>query len=231
MKTARVLLVDDHALLRKSLINLLQEEADLTVVGEATNGREAYELVASLQPDLVLMDINMPGADGIEGTRLIKEAYPDVTVIMLTVSERDEDLFEAIKSGARGYLVKDIDPEQLASYLRRAAAGEPVFSGALAMRILDEFARSTRPYPTMQSGGDGEDGDRQRLTDREIEVLELVAQGHTNRDIAEQLLISENTVKKHLSHILEKLQLENRVQAAAYAVQRGVIDPELLESD
>lgn len=217
MDPVKILLVDDHTLLRRSLLKLLSEEGDFRVVGEASNGREALEKARVLDPDLVLMDIRMPESDGLEGTRLLRNHLPEVKVVMLTVSDDDENLYEAVKSGARGYLLKDIQPEDLAGYVRRAARGEAVFSGTLAMKILEEFSRggTGRREPAR---GENE------LTPREQDVLRLVSQGLTNKEIAERLSISDNTVKKHLSNILDKLHLENRVQAAAYALHEGMAD-------
>ncbi len=218
----KVLLVDDHALVRKSLANLMAEEEGFQVVGSAGNALEALDLAREAQPDIILMDVNMPGCDGLHATRLIKKAIPEINIIMLTVSDDDENLFDAIKAGARGYLLKNIEPDELFDYLRRAYRGEAVFSGRIASRILDEFAKRDNAIQESSSG--------QELTPREKEVLSLVAKGYTNRDIADTLKISENTVKKHLSNIMEKLHLENRVQAAAYALQEGLVREDDIEN-
>lgn len=213
----RVLLVDDHALFRAGIASLLASRPGMEVVGEAQNGREAVDAARSLLPDIVLMDVHMPEVDGIQATRLISTELPQVKVVMLTVSDQDRDLFEAIKSGAHGYLLKNLEPEELFDYLAGISRGEAPISRAMASKILNEFAsQAARPKPQEQSEP-GED-----LTPREKEVLRLVAAGSTNREIAAALTLTENTVKNHLRNILEKLHLENRTQAAAYALKKGL---------
>jgi DNA-binding NarL/FixJ family response regulator len=212
----RVLLVDDHALSRKGLASLIDTLEDMVVVGEASDGREALERARELMPDLILMDIQMPGWDGLKATRLIKQEMPYVKIVMLTISDKDEDLFEAIKSGAEGYLLKDIKPEELFGLLRGVYRGEAPISRQTAAAILGEFARLAQKETWVPIAGDG-------MTPREREVLQLVVQGATNKEIASQLFIAENTVKNHLRNILAKLHLENRVQAAAYALRQGLI--------
>jgi DNA-binding NarL/FixJ family response regulator len=187
----------------------------MEVVGEASDGREALERARELMPDLILMDIHMPDWDGLKATRLIKEEMSYVKIVMLTVSDDDEDLFEAIKSGAQGYLLKDIEPEELFELLRGVYRGEAPISGLTAARILDEFTRLAQKESWVPSSGES-------LTMREKEVLQRVAKGSTNKEIAAQLFISENTVKNHLRNILAKLHLQNRVQAAAYALREGL---------
>lgn len=212
----RVLLADDHALFRAGIASLLQAWG-LEVVGEAANGFEALELTRGLRPDLVLMDIAMPDCDGLEATRLIKAELPETRILMVTVSDDDEHVFEAVKSGAEGYLLKDMSREDLGRTLEAVAAGESALSRGLAAKILDEFARLAREGPARQP----EDA----LTPRERDVLQLVAEGATNREIAAALFVSENTVNFHMKNILRNLHLKNRAQAAAYAVRRGVAEP------
>lgn len=213
----RVLLAEDHVLFRKGLASLIDPLEDMEVVGEAGDGREALERARELMPDLILMDIQMPGWDGLKATRAIKEELPYVKIVMLTISDDDKDLFEAIKQGAEGYLLKNLSPEELFEMLRGVHRGEAPISGLTAARILDEFARLAQKETWVPSSGES-------LTLREKEVLQLVAQGATNKEIASQLFIAENTVKNHLRNILTKLHLQNRVQAAAYALREGLID-------
>ena len=212
----RVLLVDDHALFRKGVASLIDPLEDMEVVGEAGSGREALERAGELMPDLILMDIQMSGWDGLETTRRIKEKMPYVKIVMLTISGDDEDLFEAIKSGAQGYLMKDIVPEQLVKMLRGVYRGEAPISYLSAAKILEEFTRMAEKETWFH-------GPTEVLTTREREVLELVAKGAMNKEIAPLLFIAENTVKNHLSNILAKLHLRNRVQAAVYALREGMI--------
>ncbi|HWQ23844.1 MAG TPA: response regulator transcription factor [Gaiellaceae bacterium] len=212
-----MLLADDHALFRAGIASLLRAWG-LEVVGQASDGNEAVELARTLHPDLVLMDIRMSPLDGLQATRAIKAALPDVKVLVVTVSEEDQDLFEAIKSGAEGYLLKGMTEDELASTLARVQAGEPALSPALAAKILDEFVRLAR------DGQGKPKGPEEELTDRERDVLRLVAEGATNREIAAQLFISENTVSFHMKNILAKLHLKNRAQAAAFAIRTGLAD-------
>jgi DNA-binding NarL/FixJ family response regulator len=212
----RVLLADDHALFRRGVASLLTAEPDFEVVGEAADGQQALEMARELMPDVVLMDISMPGVDGLEATRRIKAEMPYVRIIILTASDGDQSLFEAVKSGAQGYLLKNIAPQALYGNLRGLAKGEAPVSRVMATRLLDEFARQARveaPAPEPAT----------RLTARETEVLELVARGKSNKEIAAGLAIAENTVKNHLKNILEKLHLENRVQAATYALRESLV--------
>ena len=214
----RVLLVDDHKIFRRGLAKLIEPMPGFEVVGEAGDGHEAVEQARRLQPDLILMDVQMPGLDGIKATRLIKEELPQVSVVMLTVSDADHDLFEAIKNGAQGYILKDIDPEELFAMLTGISRGEAPISRVTAARILKEFARLARSGPK-SSGPDD------TLSQREMEVLRLVAEGLTNKEIAARLFIAENTVKNHLHKILAKLHLQSRSQAASYALREGLVSP------
>lgn len=210
----RLLLVDDHALFREGLVNLFRYESDFRVVGEAEDADGALSKARELLPDLVLMDIDLPGADGVAATRKIRAELPDVSVVMLTVHDDTEKLMEAVKAGAEGYLVKNIRSAELLEQLRGVKRGEAAISRRMAARILEEFRRPEElPEP------EGE------LTARELEVLELVAARLSNREIAAQLYLSEHTVKNHLKNILAKLHLRSRRQAAAYGVARGWVRP------
>ena len=213
----RILLVDDHILFRKGMASLLDMRDDLQVVGEASDGFEGIKAARDLVPDLILMDVNMPNCDGLEATRVIKKEMPHVKIVMLSASESDQDLFEAIKVGAQGYLLKDLEPYQLYDLLESLSRGETPLSGTMATKILKEFSK---PEKDTEQTIDYEEA----LTDREVGILKLVAEGLTNKEISEQLVISENTVKIHLRNILEKLQLKNRIQAAVYAVRQGMVD-------
>jgi DNA-binding NarL/FixJ family response regulator len=203
-------LVDDHALFRDGLISLLAYQDDFTVVGEAEDAESALAQARVLQPDIVLMDIELPGEDGVSATVRLKMELPAVTVVMLTVRDDSQTLFEAIKAGAQGYLVKNARSWELLEQLRGLARGEAAISRRLAARILDEVRGQAEPF-----------GPEEALTARELDVLELVAARLANAEIAERLTISEHTVKNHMKSILSKLHLHNRHQAAAYGVARG----------
>lgn len=210
----RVLIADDHALFRDGLRSLL-EARGIEIAGEAQNGREAVELARQERPDVVLMDLSMPELGGLAATRLISADLPDVKVVVLTASEDDADLFEAIKSGAQGYLLKNLKADDLVSMLEGVTRNEPALTPALARKLLGEFARPGSPR---------EDRSPEGLTPREREVLELLVRGITsNRDLAERLVVSENTVKYHLRNILDKLHLENRAQVVAYALRHQLV--------
>ncbi len=211
----RILLVDDHSLFRKGIASLLTEEKDFDVVGEAANGIEALAKAQELMPDLILMDISMPESNGLDATRRIKETLPYVKIVILTVSDEDQDLFEAIKAGAQGYLLKKIEAKALFSTLRGIVQGEASVSRVMAAKILDEFSRQSNRAASVPGTA---------LSPREKNVLELIGQGKTNKEIASALAIAENTVKSYVKNIFEKLHLENRVQAAAFAVREGLID-------
>jgi two-component system nitrate/nitrite response regulator NarL len=217
MESLRILLVDDHVLFRKGIVSLLNTRSEMEVVGEAGDGIEAVSQARKTLPDVILMDINMPKQNGLEATRIIKQEMPHVQIVMLTVSEDDDDLFEAIKNGAKGYLLKKLEPEQLFDMLEGMRRGEAPISGVMAAKILQEFKQ-----PDRTTTGQPESMDE--LTPREIEVLEQVVAGATNQEIAETLHITKNTVKIHLRNILEKLHVQNRIQAAVQAVREGLVD-------
>jgi DNA-binding NarL/FixJ family response regulator len=214
----RVLIADDHALFRRGLELVLQKEPDIEVIGEALDGQEAVDQALELMPDVVLMDVRMPRRTGIEATKRIKEALPHVKILMLTNSDEEADLYESIKAGASGYLLKEISTEEVAEAVRSVVAGHSRISPAMASKLLNEFQAMTRRAEDRQPLAPP------RLTDRELQVLKLVAQGLGNRDIAAQLFISENTVKNHIRNILEKLQLHSRMEAVIYAVREKLLD-------
>jgi DNA-binding NarL/FixJ family response regulator len=213
MQPFRILIVDDHAHAREGIRDILEEYEDFIIVGEGTNGQEAIELTEKLMPDIVLMDIGMPVMDGLEATKQIKLRFPYVKIVVITVSDDITDLFDALKKGAQGYLLKNLQSEVWYNYLRAFALDEVPMSKEIAFQILKEFPQETsikKPDTPLSA--------------RELEVLQLVAKGLSNRDISAQLFISEHTVKSHLKNILSKLQLENRVQLTSYAFQNGLMN-------
>lgn len=212
----RILIADDHALFRDGIRSLL-EARGVEIVAEASNGREAVDMVSTSMPDIVLMDLNMPVMDGLDATRVLTADYPEVRTVVLTASEDDVDLFEAIKAGAQGYLPKNLEAPAFFELLERVMLGEPAFTPGIARKMLGELARPPDDRPVR---------DVHVLTDREQDVLELLVSGvTTNRELAEQLFVSENTIKYHLRNILDKLHLSNRAQVIAYAVREGLVDP------
>ncbi len=217
MNALRILLVDDHILFRKGLARLLDAQPDFDVVGEAADGLEAIEQTCTLQPDVVLMDLKMPVCDGLEATRRIKREMPSVWVVVLNVSEDEQDFFAAIRCGADGYLVKNMQPEGLFQELRGLSLGEAPLSRSLTGKLLRELARERRPAtPSVLPDV---------LSSRETEVLILMAEGLANAEIASELGLAVNTVRNHVRNILAKLGLRNRVQAAVYAVCAGLLSP------
>jgi two-component system NarL family response regulator len=214
----RVLVVDDHALFRRGLEMVLQQEPDIEVVGEASDGAEALATAVNTTPDIVLMDVRMPRGGGIDACTAIKDAVPSAKIIMLTISDEEADLYEAIKAGAMGYLLKEISIEEVASAVRAVAEGQSLISPSMASKLLTEFATMIKKTDERQQLP------TPRLTDREMEVLRLVARGLNNRDIAKELFISENTVKNHIRNILEKLQLHSRMEAVVYAVREKLLE-------
>lgn len=211
----RVLVVDDHALFREGLLGILSSQPDMQVVGQASDGLEAIVMARDLHPDIVLMDVTMPGTDGIEATRTIKQELPEVRVIMLTVREESDRLFEAIKAGADGYLIKTIRAQQLVDMLRAAQRGEAAITPKLAAQMVEEFRRLARLAPVAVA--DPDDRVQNPLTAREREVLALIARGASDREIAQQLTVSLYTVKSHVRALLQKLQVASRYEAAQLA--------------
>jgi len=195
---------------------LLAVEPGIEVIGEAGDGVEGTELASTAAPDIVLLDIRMPKRSGIEACLAIKEAVPSAKIIMLTVSDEEADLYEAVKSGASGYLLKDSSIEEVAQAVRVVAEGQSLISPSMAVKLIDEFKQMSRPERTP--------GANFRLTERELDVLKLVAKGHNNRVIAGELFISENTVKNHVRNILEKLQLHSRMEAVMFAVKEKLLE-------
>ncbi len=213
----RILIADDHALFRDGLRSLLTANGH-EVIGEAKNGRDAVALAQELQPDLVLMDVQMPEVDGLEATRLLTAAMPDVKVVILTASEEETTLFDAIKAGAQGYLMKNLEADAFFDLLDRAQRGEPALTPALARKLLQEFAKPA---------GVATPAEEEILTTREREVLELMVEGVTsNRKLAKRLGLSENTVKFHVRNILDKLRLHTRAEVVGYALRHGMVDPQ-----
>jgi DNA-binding NarL/FixJ family response regulator len=213
----RILLVDDQALFRRALATLIGDQPDFQIVGEAENGLQAVEMAHALQPDLVCMDVEMPVMTGVEATRRIRDELPGIKVVILSVSEADDHVFDAIKFGAHGYLLKDLRPEQLYDLLRAVMRNETALSPAIAGRLLREFREHSdrRHVTTAEPAGPA-------LTQREVQILQLVSDGLSNKEIGSRLSITEGTVKNHVHNALEKLQLENRIQAAAYVVRHGL---------
>jgi DNA-binding NarL/FixJ family response regulator len=211
----KLAIADDHSLFRDSLRSLLEARGH-TVVGEARNGREAIEIAKRTSPDILLMDLTMPELDGLEATRQVVRDYPGVKVVVLTASDDDEMLFEALKAGAQGYLLKNLEAEPFFALLEAAGRGEPALTPSLARRVLTEFSKPRRaPAENLDA-----------LTDRELEVLELMVEGVTsNHRLAKRLGVSENTVKFHVRNILDKLRLHDRAQAVSHALRSGLVDP------
>jgi two-component system NarL family response regulator len=215
----RVLIADDQALFRRGLYVVLGTEERIEVVAEAEDGEDAIAKAEELVPDVVLMDVRMPRVNGIEAARRIRDLLPSTKILMLTVSDEEDDLYEAIKAGANGYLLKEISVEEVADAIHAVVQGQSLISPSMASKLLSEFnslarqaaAQEQLPAPV--------------LTARELEVLKLVARGMSNRDVADQLFISENTVKNHVRNILEKLHLHSRMEAVMYAVRKRLLDP------
>jgi DNA-binding NarL/FixJ family response regulator len=216
----RTIIVDDHALFRRGLEMVLESESDIELVGQASDGAEAVEKAAESLPDVVLMDIRMPRSNGIEACRAMKEEAPSAKIVILTISDEEEDLFEAIRAGASGYLLKDIPLDEVADAVRAVHGGQSLINPSMAGKLLTEFA-------TLAKRDDSERTQQvpaPRLTEREMQVLKLVARGMNNRDIAKELFISENTVKNHVRNILEKLQIHSRMEAVMVAVREKLIE-------
>jgi DNA-binding NarL/FixJ family response regulator len=212
----RVLVVDDQELFRRGLTMLLAQDTDIEVVGEADDGIAGTDLATTLAPDVVLLDVRMPRRTGVEACRAIKEAVPSAKIIMLTVSDEEGDLYETVKNGASGYLLKDSSIEEVAQAIRVVNEGQSLISPSMAVKLIDEFKQMSKP--------DKQQSTALRLTERELEVLRLVARGLNNREVAKELFISENTVKNHVRNILEKLQLHSRMEAVMYAMKEKLLD-------
>jgi two-component system NarL family response regulator len=214
--TIRVLICDDHALFRRGLVMVLESEPGIDVVAEAEDGEEAVRQAEEAAPDVILMDVRMPKMSGIEATRAISDVVPTAKILMLTVSDEEEDLYEAVKAGATGYLLKEISIEEVANAIRAVMTGQSLISPSMASKLLSEFNNLAKAAQQKVLAP--------KLTDRELQVLKLVAQGMSNREVAEQLFISENTVKNHVRNILEKLHLHSRMEAVVYAVREKLLD-------
>jgi DNA-binding NarL/FixJ family response regulator len=217
----RVLIADDHALFRRGLEMVLTDEPDIEMVGQASDGAEAVARAGEFLPDVVLMDIRMPKTSGIEAARAMKECAPSAKIVMLTISDEEEDLFEAIRSGASGYLLKDIPLDEVADAVRAVYGGQSLINPSMAGKLLTEFSTLARRDSETERP---QQVPAPKLTDREMEVLKLVARGMNNRDIAKELFISENTVKNHVRNILEKLQIHSRMEAVMIAVREKLIE-------
>ncbi len=210
----RIVITDDHQLFREGLSRILNETPEMTVLATLASGEEAVRRVPELKPDVMLMDVNMPGMGGLEATQRIHARFPDIRIIMLTVSEKESDLFGAIRAGARGFLLKNASMDELVEAIRRVYAGEAIIAPSMAVKLLDEFAAAKPPSSAEQG--------QEELTDRERDVLQLVARGLGNKEIAAELGLSPHTVKAHLRTILDKLHLRGRAEAAAWAERHGL---------
>jgi DNA-binding NarL/FixJ family response regulator len=219
----RVLIADDQALFRRGLYVVLGTEDNVEVVAEAEDGEAAIAKAEELAPDLVLMDVRMPRVNGIEAARRIREMLPSTKILMLTVSDEEDDLYEAVKAGANGYLLKEISAEEVAGAIHSVMQGQSLISPTMASKLLSEFNSLAR------QAAEKEQLPAPVLTARELEVLKLVARGMSNKDVADQLFISENTVKNHVRNLLEKLHLHSRMEAVMYAVRKHLLDPHQAE--
>lgn len=214
MSEIRILLADDHNVLRQGMAQVLDTQPDITVVAQARTGKKAYQLAMQHRPDVILMDINMPEMDGVAATQQITAELPQTGIIILTMYRRDDYVFEAIKAGASGYLLKEVELDELLSAIRAVAQGEAVIDPSIAGRVLDEL-RQPRQAPAEEVP---------ELATRDLEILQLVAQGLSNQEIADQLFLAEKTIRNRLSLIFKRLHLENRTQAALYALREGLVD-------
>ncbi len=219
VKSIRILLADDHNVLRQGMAQALEAQPDMTVIAQAENGKEAVGLALKNQPDIVLMDINMPQMDGVEAARQITAQLSQTGVIILTMYRRDDYVFEAIKAGASGYLLKEVELEELLEAIRAVSRGEAVIDSAVASRVLAELRQPVGPEP------------KPKLAERDVEILRLLAQGLKNQDIADRLSLSEKTVRNRLSLVFRQLHLENRTQAVLYALREGIAKSDQPDED
>lgn len=214
MGTIKIMVVDDQVLFREGLVKLLSSQNDMEVVGAASNGRDALQMAKRTTPDIVLLDLQMPIMNGLETTKLLKQQMPEIKVVILSVSDDSDDVFEALKNGAMGYLVKNMRADTLFQKVRDIARGEVALSPNLASKVIGEFSRLKKEEEKTYGG----------LSDREREVLKLVVEGKSNREIAQELFIAESTVKRHLHNMLDKLHAKNRAEVAAYGIRSGLLD-------
>ena len=219
----RVLIADDHALLREGLRRILELEPDIEVVAEAADGETAVALATELRPDVVLMDVTMPGGGGLAATRAIHDRLPGVDVIVLTIHDDDEYVIELVNAGATGYLLKDVDPARLMDAIRRVKDGETFIAPNLVTKVFQQLQRRDEAkHASAAASQHGRAGGREPLTERELEILQLIVDGYSNKQIARSLYISEKTVKNHVTNLLRKLDLSDRTQAAVYAIRTGL---------
>lgn len=220
--TIRVLIADDHALLREGLRRILEMEPDIQVVAEAGDGQAAVALATEHRPDVVLMDVNMPGGGGLAATRAIHNSLPGVAVIVLTIHDDDEYIIELVNAGAKGYVLKDVDPARLIEAIRRVKGGETFIPSDLMAKVFQQFQRREEGRQSPAEAISGQAGGHEPLTERELEVLQLIVDGKSNKEIARTLYISEKTVKNHVTNLLKKLDVSDRTQAAVYAIRTGL---------
>ncbi len=214
MEKVKVIIADDHPLVRQGIKNVLQLEPALKVIAETTNGKETVAMAKKLLPDVILMDINMPLLNGMEATKIIKRDLPQVKIIALTIHDEEEYIYEMVRSGATGYLLKDVDPGRLVEYILKVSGGESVIHPSVTAKLFEEFNRLSKGPSTEET----------ILTTREQEVIRLIARGLTNKEIARDLFISEKTVKNHVSNIFKKIDVADRTQAAVYAIKNNLAD-------
>ncbi len=219
MSNINVLIVDDHPLLRQGLSRLLELEGGINVVGQASNGIEALRLMDQLEPDVLLLDINMPGMNGIEVAKTVREKHPHTEVLVLTIHDNQSYVNEMIRVGAKGYLLKDAEPREVVHAIKKVATGETVYSTQLMERVMERYHHMEMQYGRLQSAAAIQDLE---LTNRELEILQYICEGLSNKEIANALFISEKTVKNHITSLLRKLEVEDRTQAAVFAVSHGI---------
>lgn len=219
MSNINVLIVDDHPLLRQGLSRLLELEGGINVVGQASNGIEALRLMDQLEPDVLLLDINMPGMNGIEVAKTVREKHPDTEVLVLTIHDNESYVNEMIRVGAKGYLLKDAEPREVVLAIKKVATGDTVYSTQLMERVMERYHHMEMQYGRLQSAAAIQDLE---LTNRELEILQYICEGLSNKEIAKALFISEKTVKNHITSLLRKLEVEDRTQAAVFAVSHGM---------